>query len=129
MQKKRFLEKRRKARKKYKRNVLEGLDRATIAAALAMQEQQRELVYSCIALAMKIGLVGIFAGSFVRVGIASQQRIMRQLEISSVLNAESRKLDELNLRFDRLFAIGGEHRLINEQDHLIAPNSVRVIWK
>ena len=105
------------------------IDKATIAANLQLQEQQRELIYNIIALVMKFGLLAIFAGSFVRLGVASHQRIMRHLEISSVLKIESKKLDKLNTRFDRLFTIGGQNRLIREQDHLIAPNSFRVIWK
>tara|TARA_Y100001968_G_C19262199_1_gene669872 strand:- start:311 stop:727 length:417 start_codon:yes stop_codon:yes gene_type:complete len=105
------------------------LDKATIARNLQLQEQKKEFLYSFIALLMKLGLLAIFAGSFVRLGMASHRRITRQLEISSVLNKESKKLDELNSRFDRLFTIGGETRLINDQEHLIAPNSVRVIWR
>ena len=30
---------------------------------------------------------------------------------------------------DRLFSIGGEKRLISEQDQWIAPNRLRVIWR
>ena len=105
------------------------LDKATIAANVELQEQQRDFVYSLIALFMKLGLLAIFAGSFVRLGVASHRRIMRNIEISSALKHESQRLDELNFRFDRLFTIGGQNRLISEQDHLIAPNSVRVIWR
>ncbi len=105
------------------------LDKATIAANVELQEQQRDFVYSLFALFMKLGLLAIFAGSFVRLGIASHHRIMRNIEISTALNQQSQRLDELNFRFDRLFTIGGQNRLINEQDHLIAPNSVRVIWR
>tara|TARA_B100000700_G_scaffold227198_1_gene250813 strand:+ start:514 stop:930 length:417 start_codon:yes stop_codon:yes gene_type:complete len=105
------------------------LDKATIAANVERQEKQRDFIYSLISLFMKLGLLTIFAGSFVRLGIASHRRIMRNMEISSVLNQESQKLYELSSRFDRLFTIGGQTRLINEQDHLIAPNSVRVIWR
>tara|TARA_Y100001968_G_C19401312_1_gene741169 strand:+ start:511 stop:924 length:414 start_codon:yes stop_codon:yes gene_type:complete len=105
------------------------LDKATIAANVELQEQHRDFVYSLIALFMKLGLLAIFAGSFVRLGVASHRRIMRNIEISSALKHESQRLDELNFRFDRLFTIGGQNRLISEQDHLIAPNSVRVIWR
>ena len=110
------------------KNFLE-MDKATIAAKLQLKEQQRELIYNCIALAMKFGLLTIFVGSFFKLGVASHQRIMRHIEIASVLNFESKRLDQLNLRFDHLFTIGGKERLIGEQDHLIAPNSFRVIWK
>ena len=105
------------------------LDKATIARNIQLQEQNKELLYSSIALLMKLGLLVIVAGSFVRLGMASHRRITRQLEISSALRKESKKLEELNASFDRLFTIGGEKRLINAQDHLIAPNSVRVIWR
>tara|TARA_Y100001968_G_C19167146_1_gene623803 strand:- start:333 stop:755 length:423 start_codon:yes stop_codon:yes gene_type:complete len=115
-------------RKSVDQNFLE-IDKATIAANIQLQEQKRDLIYNCIALGMKIGLLAIFAGSFVRLGIASHQRIMRHIEISSVLNLELKRLDDLNRRFDQLFTIGGKERLIGEQDHLIAPNSFRVIWK
>tara|TARA_Y100001968_G_scaffold89236_1_gene80286 strand:- start:3861 stop:4292 length:432 start_codon:yes stop_codon:yes gene_type:complete len=105
------------------------LDKATIASKLQLQEQQREFIYSLIALFMKIGLLAIFTGSFVKLGLASHQRIMRQIELASILKIENEKLDRLNFRFDRLFTIGGQDRLINEQDHLIAPNRKRIIWK
>ena len=114
---------------KINRKSFEKIDSATIASKLQLKEQQRELIYSCIYLFLKVGLLALFAGSFIRLGFASHQRIMRNLEISSLLELESKKLEKLNLRFDRLFTIGGQHRLISEQDHLIAPNSVRVIWK
>tara|TARA_Y100001968_G_scaffold302160_1_gene315224 strand:- start:3918 stop:4343 length:426 start_codon:yes stop_codon:yes gene_type:complete len=105
------------------------LDKATVAAHFELKEKKRDLIYSSIALAMKIGLLTIFAGSFVRLGVASHQRIMRNIEISSVLNLELKRLDKLNQRFDRLFSIGGKERLIADQDHLITPNSFRVVWK
>ena len=115
-------------RKSADKNFLE-LDKATIAANIELKEQKRDLIYNLIALSLKCGLLTIFLGSFVRLGIASHQRIMRNMEISSVLNFESKRLHELNQRFDGLFTIGGRERLIGEQDHLIAPNSFRVIWK
>ncbi|WP_320664163.1 hypothetical protein [Prochlorococcus sp. MIT 1223] len=105
------------------------VDKATIAAALELEELQREFIYSCISLGMKMGLLAIFAVSFVKLGVASHDRILRQLEMVSILRFESRKLNQLNSRFDKLFAIGGENRLISEQEHLITPNSVRVVWK
>tara|TARA_Y100001968_G_scaffold331168_1_gene384979 strand:+ start:16848 stop:17273 length:426 start_codon:yes stop_codon:yes gene_type:complete len=105
------------------------IDKATIASKLQLQEQKKDLIYNCIALGMKVGLLVIFAGSFVKLGIASHQRVMRNIEISSVLKLETKTLNELNQRFDRLFTIGGKDRLLGEQDHLIAPNSFRVIWK
>ena len=103
-------------------------NKATIARELQLQELRREYLYSCIALLMKFGLMVIFLGSFFRLGIASHQRVMRNLELFSILKTESKKLHDLNDRFDNLFAIGGDDRLIAEQEHLIAPNSVRIIW-
>ena len=48
---------------------------------------------------------------------------------SAVVSIESAKLETLQQRFDRLFSIGGEDRLIGEQDQWIAPNRLRVIWR
>ena len=115
------------SRNKYQK--FEHMNKATLAARLQLQEEKREFLYSIIALVMKIGLVAIFGGSFFRLAIASHQRVMRQLEISSILDLETKKLNELSYRFDRLFSIGGRNRLIDEQEHWIAPNSFRVIWK
>ena len=53
------------------------LDKATIARNLQLQEQNKELLYSSIALLMKLGLLAIVAGSFVRLGMASHRRITR----------------------------------------------------
>ena len=118
---------RREGNKSQKKNRV--LDKATIAAKLQLQEEEREVLYGLISLLLKLGLLAVFTGSFVKVGIASHQRIMRHLEISSVLKNDSEKLAKLNFRFDRLFTIGGQNRLIDEQEHLIAPNSKRIIWR
>ncbi len=105
------------------------IDAATLASRLQLQEQRRELMYSIITLIMKIGVLAIFSASLVKLGISSHQRVRRQMELSSALRFESKKLEELNLSFDRLFTIGGDRRLVEDQDHWIAPNSVRVIWR
>ena len=78
---------------------------------------------------MKSGLLVIALLSLVRLGIASYQRVGRYSEISSVLEAQSIKMINLQKRFDTLFTIGGERRLMDEQDQWIAPNRVRVIWR
>ena len=109
--------------------VKSSVDAATLASMLQLQEQHRDLMYSIITLAMKIGVLAIFSASLVKLGISSHQRVRRHMELVSVLGFESKKLEELSYRFDRLFTIGGERRLIDDQDHWIAPNSVRVIWR
>ena len=53
---------------------------------------------------------------------AYQERMDRHSEIAAVVSIESAKLETLQHRFDRLFSIGGEKRLISEQDQWIAPN-------
>ena len=105
------------------------VDAATLASTLQLQEQQREVVYSVIALAMKLGLLLIGTASLIKLAIASHQRIASYTELSSVLNIESVKLNKLQQRFDRFFTIGGDKRLMDENDQWIAPNRIRVIWR
>jgi len=105
------------------------VDAATLASAIQLQEQQRELIYSLIALAMNLGLLLLGAASLINLASSSRQRVARHSELSSVLNMESAKLLRLQKRFDRLFTLGGERRLMDEQDQWIAPNRVRVIWR
>ena len=105
------------------------VDAATLASTIQLQEQRRELLYSVIALAMKLGLLLIGTTSLVKLGIASHQRMGRYTELSSVLNVESVKLVKLQERFDRFFTIGGDRRLMDENDQWIAPNRIRVIWR
>jgi len=45
------------------------------------------------------------------------------------VDVESGKLRQLQQRFDRLFTLGGDRRLMDEQDQWIAPNRLRVIWR
>jgi hypothetical protein len=52
----------------------------------------------------------------------------RQGELSAVLDLESGKLAKARERFDQLFAVEGEQRLIREQNQWIAPNRMRVVW-
>ncbi len=105
------------------------VDAATLASRLQLQEQQRDLIYSLIALGMKFGLLLIGTFSLLRLGIASYQRVERYSELSSVLDVQNLKLLKLQKRFDTLFTIGGDRRLMDEQDQWIAPNRVRVIWR
>ena len=87
------------------------------------------MIYSLIALAMKLGLLIIGITSLIKLGIASHQRIGRYTELSSVLDVESVKLIRLQERFDRFFTIGGDRRLMDENDQWIAPNRIRVILR
>ncbi len=94
-----------------------------------MEEQQRELLYSLFALFMKLGLLAIGSVSVVKLGLVSHQRVDRYSEISSVLNTEIVKLVKLQSRFDKFFTIGGEKRLMSENEQWITPNSLRVVWQ
>jgi len=38
-------------------------------------------------------------------------------------------LQGLQHRFDTLFTLGGDERLMDEQEQWIAPNRLRVIWR
>ena len=125
---------RRRPRSRKKRDTLvpskqKRLDAATLAATLQLREQRRELIYSLIALAMKLGLLLIGTASLVKLAIASHHRVGSYKELSSVLNIESVKLNRLQERFDRFFTIGGDRRLMDENDQWIAPNRIRVIWR
>ncbi len=100
-----------------------------MAAAIQQQTDQQELQCSLLALAAKAGLVLLGAVSLIRLSVAYQERMDRHSEIAAVVSIESTKLETLQQRFDRLFSIGGEKRLISEQDQWIAPNRLRVIWR
>ena len=93
------------------------------------EEVKRELLYSYVGLTLKFGLLIVFATSLVNLGLASHQRVNRNLELSYLLEKESTKLHKLRLRFDEIFTNGGEQSFFKEQDQWIAPNSVRVIWR
>ena len=100
-----------------------------MAAAIQRQNDQQELQCSLLALAAKAGLVLLGCVSLIRLSVAYQERMDRHSEISAVVSIESSKLETLQQRFDRLFSIGGEKRLISEQDQWIAPNRLRVVWR
>ncbi len=105
------------------------VDAATMASAIQLREEKREIIYSFMALTMKLGLLALGVVSLLKLGVASHKRLGRYAEISRVLNGESVRLVHLQKRFDTLFTIGGDHRLMDEQDQWIAPNRVRVIWR
>ena len=105
------------------------IDAFTKVSAFQKHEIRRELFYSYGAIILKLGLLVVFAASLVNLGLASHQRVNRNLELSYLLEKESRKLFRLRLRFDEMFTNGGERSFLKEQDQWIAPNSVRVIWR
>ena len=114
-----------------KRNpyVNKKIDAFTKVSEFQKQEDKRELLYSNMGLILKLGLFIVFASSLVNLGLASHQRVSRNIELSYLLEKESKKLQKLRLRFDEMFTNGGEQSFLKEQDQWITPNSVRVIWR
>ena len=110
--------------KKKKKEVI--IDKAV---NIQRREDNIELIYCSLALVMKIGLFTIMSSSLIKLSFASHQRIQKNFELSRVLKYESIKLEKLRLKFDEIFSIGGAQRIIEDQDQLISPNSVRVIWR
>ena len=82
-----------------------------------------------IGLTVKLGLVLMAGVSLVRLAGAYQERMDRQGELAAVLQLEQTKLAKARERFDALFGVEGEQRLIREQNQWIAPNRLRVVWK
>ena len=123
---------RRKRSKKlvnYNPSFNKKIDVFTQVAEFQKEEVRRELFYSYGGLVLKLGLLVVFSTSLVNLGLASHQRVNRNLELSYLLEKESKKLHRVRQRFDEMFAIGGEESFFKEQDQWIAPNSVRVIWR
>ena len=106
-----------------------AVDAATLAASIQEQTDRREMQCSLLALAVKFGLVVLGCVSIVRLSVAYQERLERHGEIDAVVTVETAKLHTLQQRFDRLFSIGGDQRLMSEQDQWIAPNRLRIIWR
>ena len=96
---------------------------------LAITQERRELVCSVIGLMVKLGLVAVAGVSLVRLAGAYQQRMDRNGEIVAVLELEKARLARARERFDHLFMVAGEQRLIREQSQWIAPNRLRVVWQ
>ncbi len=96
---------------------------------LAISQERRELVCSVIGLMVKLGLVAVAGVSLVRLAGAYQQRMDRNGEIVAVLELEKARLARARERFDQLFMVAGEQRLIREQSQWIAPNRLRVVWQ
>ena len=122
---------RKRSKKIIKRNssVNKKIDAFTQVSEFQKEEVRRELLYSYVGLILKLGLFIVFAASLVNLGLASHQRVNRNLELSHLLEKESKKLHKLRLRFDEMFTNGGEQIFFKEQDQWITPNSVRVIWR
>lgn len=96
---------------------------------LSLSAERQEMVCSLIGLAVKLGLVALTGVSLFRLAGAYQQRMESQGEIAAVLELENAKLVKARERFDALFMVEGEQRLIREQSQWIAPNRLRVIWQ
>ena len=122
---------RKRSRKIRKRtpSVNKRIDAFTNVSEFQKEEVRRELLYSYVGLILKFGLLIVFATSLLNLGFASHQRLNRNLELSYLLEKESKKLYKLRLRFDEMFTNGGEQSFMKEQDQWITPNSVRVIWR
>ena len=122
---------RKRSKKIIKRSPFENkkVDAFSQVSEFQREEIRRELLYSYVGLFLKLGLLIVFATSLVNLGLASHQRVNRNLELSYLLEKESKKLKKLRLRFDEMFTNGGEESFFKEQDQWITPNSVRVIWR
>ena len=124
-----FRRKRSKRIRKRNPSVKKKIDAFTKVSEVQKEELRRELLYSHAGLILKFGLFIIFATSLVNLGLASHQRVNRNIELSYLLEKESKKYQKLRLRFDEMFTNGGEQSFFKEQDQWITPNSVRVIWR
>lgn len=102
---------------------------ASLASELQLETERRELLCSALALTVKFCLVGLGVVSLVKLSMAYQQRLDRYSELAAVVDVETGKLRHLQQRFDRLFTLGGDQRLMDEQDQWIEPNRLRVIWR
>ena len=99
------------------------------AASIQAQIDRQELHCSVIALIAKCGLIVLGCVSVARLAVAYQERLERHGEIAAVVTVETARMASLQSSFDRLFTIGGEKRLMGDQDQWIAPDRLRVIWR
>lgn len=97
--------------------------------AEARRKHTQELICSLVGLTVKVGLVVVAGVSLARLGSTYKERMERQEELAAVLQLEEAKLAKARERFDQLFAVDGEQRLIREQNQWIAPNRLRVVWR
>ncbi|MGB5134946.1 MAG: hypothetical protein WBN89_07205 [Prochlorococcaceae cyanobacterium] len=98
-------------------------------AAASLSQERRDYICSLVGLTVKLGLVLMAGVSLVRLAGAYQERMDRQGELAAVLQLEQGKVAKARERFDTLFSVEGEQRLIREQNQWIAPNRLRVVWK
>ncbi len=112
-----------------KKKPFNKVDAQTRAALFQKQEEDREFIYSLIGFLMKLGLLSLGIASLFKLSFASHKLVSRQIELSSAIELEMTKFNEVHKRFDRLFTIGGKSRLMDEQVQWIKPNSMRVIWR
>jgi len=124
-----FRRKRSKKINKSNPSVNKKIDAFTQVSEFQKEEVRRELLYSNVGLILKFGLFIVFATSLLNLGLASHQRVNRNLELTYLLEEESKKLHKLTLRFDEMFTNGGDHSVFKEHDQWITPNRVRVIWR
>ena len=106
---------RRKRSKKISRShpsLNKNIDAFTQVSEFQKEEVRRELLYSYVALIFKFGLLVVFATSLVNLGLASHQRVNRNLELSYLIDKESKKLHKLRLRFDEMFT-NGENKVFS----------------
>ena len=122
----------RKRSKKISKNLPylnQNIDVLTQFSEFQKEEVRRDLLYGYGALILKLGLLVVFSTSLVNLGLASHQRVNRNIELSFLLDKETKKFHKLRRRFDEMFVNDGEQSFLKEQDHWITPNSVRVIWR
>ena len=99
------------------------------AASIQRKLDRQDLHCSLIALGAKVGLIVLGCVSVGRLSVAYQERLERHGEMAAVVAVETEKLGTLQAGFDRLFTLGGEKRLLDNQDQWIAPNRLRVVWR
>jgi len=85
-----------------------------VAMQQGLSRERQELLCSVIGLAVKVGLVLVAGVSLARLATAYQERMERQGELAAVLDLERAKLAKARERFDHLFMVDGEQRLIRE---------------
>jgi len=97
-------------------------------AAASLSSERRDLHCSVIGLTVKLGLVLMAGVSLLRLAGAYQERMERQGELGAVLHLEQAKLAKARERFDALFGVDGEQRLLRQNNQWLAPNRLRVVW-
>jgi hypothetical protein len=96
---------------------------------LPLSNERQELLCSVIGLVVKLGLVAVTGVSLFRLAGAYQLRMERQGEIAAVLELQNARMAKARERFDSLFLVEGEQRLIREQSQWIAPDRLRIVWQ